>query len=151
MNKERLQLMVTMLREIEADQFKREHFNLIGWVDIWDTQAEDYLSITQGSLLSDGLTNVAECGTAACACGWAAQDARFRTQGFKLHFEPNSHRSTVRSVLPAFKDYVGWEAVSVFFGVGRAKAEYLFLASSYETYAATPGQVADRIEEFITQ
>jgi hypothetical protein len=111
MNEERLQQMVTMLRGLPEE--KRENFNLTDW----------------------------NCGTTACAVGWACLDPVFIEQG--LTFD------SLR-IAPEFMGNDGWYAVKTFFDITFDQSRKLFDIGYYEKGAGTgPDEVADRIEAFI--
>lgn len=89
-----------------------------------------------------------DCGTTACACGWAGLDPVFNEQGFSL----TDKLSGSDGLIPMFTDngYTvhGWTAVELFFGLTYGESDYLFSANSYEKIAS-PKDVANRIGEFI--
>jgi hypothetical protein len=81
-----------------------------------------------------------ECGTTACACGWAARIPQFKESGFKLSSLGN----------PLFEEFSRWDAVMRFFELTRSQAEYLFLARCYiGGYQTTKWEVAERIRDFV--
>jgi hypothetical protein len=111
MHKERLQQMVTMLRNLPEE--KRENFDLTDW----------------------------NCGTSACAVGWACLDPVFIEQG--LTFDR-------LRIAPEFMGSDGWHAVKAFFDIGFGQARDLFDIGNYGKGASTgPDEVAARIEAFI--
>jgi hypothetical protein len=83
-----------------------------------------------------------ECGTVACACGWAATIPSFRKAGYKLN-----DFGTIM-----FNGEKDWGAIEDFFGLEETESSYLFLGSSYPyDYKTTPKQVKQRILKFLKQ
>lgn len=118
MNVERLQHLALILRGVRA-----ENFNL----DMWRVERD--------------------CGTVACAVGWAGQDKQFTKAGFTV--------TKVRP-LPSYRDprggerFYGWEAVEQFFGLHPVLALIVFTHTGYTTGPAlTPQFVADVIEKVL--
>jgi hypothetical protein len=113
MNRERLQQMVVMLRGLPPE--KRENFDMEDW----------------------------NCGTTACAVGWACLDPVFIEQGLHLDY---------LRIAPQFEGGNGWYAVKHFFGVTFEQARYLFDINHYTKGCKTePDEVADRIESFLKE
>lgn len=111
MHKERLEQMVVMLRNLPPE--KCENFDLTDW----------------------------NCGTSACAVGWACLDPVFIQQGLVF----DSLRIT-----PEFMGNDGWYAVKAFFGIEFDQGRHLFDIGRYaKGEHATPDDVADRIELFL--
>lgn len=102
-----------------------------------------------------------ECGTVACAVGWAGMLSVFHEEGFYLDkssapvFYQGSHLTT----------FYGWEAVRAFFGLSTEEANLLFSPQGYgvEGYfletrrffagkppAIGPKKVAAQIKQFVT-
>lgn len=81
-----------------------------------------------------------ECGTAACACGSAALDPWFQSQGFGL--KTFGDRNGVR-----FGGASDFTAVAQFFEIARFEAQFLFDPTRYDV--GSPQAVADRICQFI--
>lgn len=137
MNVERLELMATMLREVQAGTWTsddtsgqypgpRGAFNIGTWVKRTDDNNQ--------------------CGFAACAVGHACLDARFNAQGLKL----SSHR---HAKFPEFNGFGDWHAVNRFFGLNDQESEHLFGGWSYRRngtqFNPGPASVAQRVEAFI--
>lgn len=80
-----------------------------------------------------------ECGTAACAVGWAAINPEFRAQGFTLKREPGASH-----LQPSYGGRSGWSAVDAFFELSGKDADILFSGSSY-IGTVLPSHVAARI------
>lgn len=137
MHSERLQLMATLMDEVQADEDLLEHFSLDHWTE------GVRLPSTQGpnSNPKDYKYKVVNsCGTTACACGFAGLDSRFREQGFLL---------TVGGT-PVFSVHAsGWNSIATFFDVDRQVALRLFQPQFYALPPASPADVAYRIRTLL--
>lgn len=129
MDKERLELMVTMLREVAAGTWrpaaeaahKPTTFDLNNWLIAVDSAGEQ------------------PCGYAACAIGHATCDARFNTLG--LHATPEE--------TPQYLGFFGWAAATSFFGLTYKQAIELFAEEAYTPSATGPLDVAARITSYL--
>lgn len=95
-----------------------------------------------------------ECGSPACAVGYASCVPEFKALGFHLELRMADEMSGV----PCFDTWVGFEAVEVFFSLTNGQAGYLFTAGSYMNISpAQPAtasipireRVVNRIREFL--
>jgi len=121
----RLSLLAWYLRSVP-----RQYFGLMSWL---------YLN---GSKFVNGLLKDIECGTTACAIGWAGHVPEFRKFGFKLLDNG--------LIVPSYKGTRGWEAVEKFFGLTSAEALHLFSMYHYSKGNGTlPFEVANRIDKFV--
>jgi hypothetical protein len=112
MHRERLEQMVVMLRGLPPEKFD---------IAEWHTPSE--------------------CGTTACAVGWACVAPVFVKQGLYLHDQA-----------PAFQTLTGWAAVHQFFELGSHDSHFLFDADWYDRRYSTPAvEVADRVEWFLAR
>ena len=72
-----------------------------------------------------------ECGTTACAIGWACQDPVFKVEGFKL----KKVRYDDTWKVPFYEGVEGrltrWFAIQRFFEIGLLDAQYLFNGIKY--------------------
>lgn len=134
MNKERLELMVSLLDEVAEDSKLKPHFNLMTWVNVNRNQVlEDKLSVHL-------------CGTTACAIGFAGLDPRFNELGFRL--SPSGH--TFKPVYCTADLHVtGWSAVDKFFDLNPRESSYLFSLMEYSNDDVSPRQVANRIRQVL--
>lgn len=82
-----------------------------------------------------------ECGTVACAAGWAGLMPCFRKRGFKIN--DNGY--------PKYKNDYGFRAVEEFFGLGSSESRHLFSATNYNWENVKPEVVSDRIKEFVKE
>ena len=88
------------------------------------------------------------CGTAACAIGWACTIPSFRKAGLRIN--PNSDYGE-NYYTPVYKSYREFTAVNEFFGLEIQDSQHLFFDSSYpERFRTSPKTVADRIREFVS-
>lgn len=83
-----------------------------------------------------------ECGTAACAVGWAGMDPVFQAQGFRL--EVNAYGG-----YPVFENHGAWTSIEVFFDLPAEVAKYLFSGYEYSVLEPTPQHVIYRIKEVL--
>jgi hypothetical protein len=93
-----------------------------------------------------------ECGTAACAMGWACTIPSFRRAGLKLIDADWSIADNKPQRIPTYEDKIEFEAAEEFFGLpangrirGRYVASYLFGGHNKNS----PIQAANRIENYI--
>ena len=96
-----------------------------------------------------------DCGTTACACGHAALDPWFQSQGFYLKDDLGKKILTVADLgkVTQYPDitydgFTDWDAVEVFFDLLEDHCEHLFAGWRYEG-VATPADVASRIREYL--
>lgn len=167
MNRERLMHLIGVLEEVER---ANKPFNLTHWV----TGEIDPATTHNAPRTSDE----EPCGTAACACGYAALDPQFQREGLRLEatfsaaFGERSHHllehageiaswSARLAAAPpgavlwfdlAFDGRSGFEAASRFFGVTQNASWYLFDPDYYEDAEdrpIEPSEVIARIQEVI--
>jgi hypothetical protein len=91
-----------------------------------------------------------DCGTVACACGFAAQLPSFNVEGLcigSLYNYPGGDTAI------QYKDKYNWAAIKEFFGLTMDEAQWLFSETSYSnrnsSTRTTPEDVAKRIKEFL--
>lgn len=85
-----------------------------------------------------------ECGTSACAVGFAAMDSWFQQEGLSLML------NVVRVFTPFYKSSEGSRAVSQFFEIDHGAAVTLFYPEKYRSVQwRDPKAVAQRIREFM--
>jgi hypothetical protein len=137
MNKERLLRLADKLEGKGA-------YEEIGPVPTKKFKMDDWVRGDEAKLMSakhdkDGYLKEIPCGTAACACGWAAIDPWFRKRGFRLYTNGYS------VVHPRFDGFGADEAVSKFFDLPPYGFRGLFVEDG------TPKQVAKRIRKFVAQ
>jgi hypothetical protein len=121
MNKERLQTLATFLKKVPSNKFDLGH---------WRVHVDN----------EDGppVTDLNECGTTACAIGWACSIPEFIEAGL-----------VYKEWGPTFDGHVSWGAPIEFFGISRKVANLLFSAHAYSANASAR-TVADRIETVIS-
>ena len=77
------------------------------------------------------IENEVDCGTTACAVGWACFDKGFNEEG--LHYTLGENSYDGREFLePTFKSKKGWSAVEAFFGIESDIAFFLFDSDYYD-------------------
>lgn len=86
-----------------------------------------------------------ECGTVACACGWAASIPSFRRAG--LGYDTRKGDMTFTEGLP--HTFYGWRAIEEFFGLDGHESDHLFSEDGYPVGRRGPKSVALRIERFV--
>lgn len=84
--------------------------------------------------------NEFDCGTIACAVGWACSYPEFNKQGLTVaadHISPIFKTAT--------QEYYGWYAAENFFGLSASESRALFLKSPVQYYldAISPGFAED--------
>ncbi len=153
-NIERLQMMANLLERIDREERLSNAFDLDGWTGGTDGSLDShrvdeiqYGSLKLGELLegrtgeSDLVEAVAECGTTACACGYAGLAPEFRALGFF---------TTPYGMF--FEDKYDWDAVQSFFEIGYIDAAYLFLRDAYpDDLVPTPADVRERVLSLIAR
>lgn len=149
MNIERLTKLAELLDTVPPDRFNMDYWGLAPHGDLEDL-------------------NIAECGTAACALGWACSIPEFRAAGLRLrkigtsirydHFSPEIK---IRSeAYPALEvAHEAFHAGAKFFDITLEQSEWLFLPREYEPpgydqdedppIIITPADVAARIRALI--
>lgn len=144
MNKQAMLQLVRVLEEVQAKELP---INLSNWISvvpgILDNLAD--LSVTK----DDFKELPSACGTAACACGYAALDPWFRQRGFEFYIEDDQPTVVYRTDQGIT---LHWDAVDTFFGLAHSDASFLFSASGYSNgdYKNVDA-VLNRIKEFIKQ
>lgn len=132
MNIEALQQMIRVLEQVENDPVLVRSFDLGTWTRL----PSDTDWTTSLAKLAEGepskLSIVSECGTTACACGFAAIDPWFRNQGFRFE-RSGGYMSEIRLYEHPDDEYwhSDWDAVTQFFGLSYTTAQKLFSSSTY--------------------
>lgn len=128
MNKRRLLTLARFLEtKVPADKFNMGH----------------WMMVQNGETLS--CQKAGDCGTAACAIGWAATIPAFAEAGLKIR--PAWRFSSYGVV--AFAGEIEFEAVAAFFDISEPEAEHLFYAPNYRVKTIKPQHVAARIRETV--
>ena len=94
----------------------------------WDETGRD--------VLEDDLYN---CGTTACACGWAAVSPKFRGLVTESHGNIYHKKSDTSDL----------EAAGNYFSITKAQADYLFDPSYYRSGRSGRKSVVNRIRKFV--
>lgn len=157
MNVNRLELMVTMLKEVEAGAWKpsltrakqlisNDMYNeeVVGHnptgKKIQETPVEFDLGTWVGAIPE--YRNELSCGFTACAVGHATLDSRFNKMGLKPDCD----------LAPTYKTKVGWYALINFFELSEEALERLFSSSMYPEHLKDKAlviQVRRRIEKIL--
>jgi len=145
MHRERLQLMCTLLAEVEAGTWEPTGTKMDGSPLPHRWRPDHLFDLNEWIVLVRP-----DCGFSACAIGHACLDARFNAEGLFAQFG----FSELHSMPPAYQDgdelRLVWGAVMAFFGLSGTQAYHLF---DFEKYPATqhgdPAAVRQRIEAFL--
>jgi hypothetical protein len=90
-----------------------------------------------------------DCGTTACAAGLAAISGQFKGLGYKTILWGHN----TLQVDPTFRDYDGFNAITVYFGLNSEQGQRLFSPDfyprKYRTKAKGEKHVAERIRYFV--
>lgn len=124
MNRERLEQLIRVLREVEDGTTTRP----------WD------MGMWFGP--AGGLTYQLTCGTSACAWGHAALDGWFQQQGVEVV-------QSATGQIPAFKGEFGHRAASRFFDIQQEDSQKLFFTEYYSAELVTPEMVRERVEDLL--
>lgn len=133
-----LQVYAERFKELYAmlDGLPSTKVDLKGWR--YDSTAKsDYIRRVSDKELLE------ECGTAACAVGWACAYPPFMAQG--LHWSYNNYPIYRAN---AQETYSSWGAVEQFFGLGECMDEYLFLTTR-ECYPGSRGMPDEDVSRFV--
>lgn len=91
------------------------------------------------------------CGTSACAVGWATTIPEFRLLGLRLRTDKGqSHLYPILWESGTLAPLIGWDAVCVIFDINEFQADGLFEIGSYEELP-TPRSVAANIRTFVAE
>lgn len=131
MNKQRLETLAHFLRTVPSARF-----DLGAWFTVYDESGDIRQNIWN---LSVDKFRSSECGTTACAVGWACMIPEFRKAGL----------SASVSGIPCFEETNNWEAVRRFFEIDHNTASFLFIDTCYEEELVSPDEVADRIMDLV--
>jgi hypothetical protein len=100
---------------------------------------------------ADDFLPTPDCGTAACACGWAGMLPEFNALGFRLVLVPTHEGSDEKAVAPTYKDAAaGWASVQTFFELSYSQTYSLFEMYHYRRPPG-PQQVAARIRKLVAK
>jgi hypothetical protein len=97
-------------------------------------------------LRPDAIEHAHECGTTACAMGWAVTIPEFRRDGLTLI---NVGVGDFMSMSPCFDSRLGYHAADAFFGIPHDIALHFFSPSAYINEPG-PEDVANRIDLFLS-
>ncbi len=127
MNKDRLNKLADFLITVPPERFDMSH-----WLSIND--------FDQSTL---------ECGTAACAGGWACSIPEFRKAGLKLI---KSNLVCVQAYgcewIPEYEGYFADDAMRKFFDLDKMQTDSIFMPGGYDR-PPTPAEVAAKIRAVV--
>jgi hypothetical protein len=121
-------------------------FNMDAWIG--EKLPEEQVSKKLKAWLEANVdSGVEACGTAACACGWAASDPFFRMRGLGLR---NIRGYAIDNPIfeLAYEGADGYDAAAQFFHIQYDHAEFLFGPEEYAD-GVGPHKVAKRIRQFV--
>lgn len=157
MNIERMQQLVRVLERVSNNEQLKNSFNLGSWLGVnYDTERArtvNYYALSKQVEEADDPTMlVPECGTTACACGFAGLDPWFRSQGFKLEIDGGGP-SIVYTLIgdnEELEDMYSWLAIRKFFDISAHLAYRLFEEQRNENEVyVTVDHVIARVKEYM--
>jgi hypothetical protein len=123
----------------------KEHQRLRKLADFLKTVPEAKFDIgdwaTKG--FNPGNPEASECGSVACAVGWACTIPEFQAEGLHMH------NSTPIYAAEDGNAYQSWHAARIFFGLDYDESQQLFSGSYYPGGNAPPADVIKRIEDLL--
>lgn len=138
MNTEALRQMIRVLEAVKANELK---FDLSEWIS--ENEAVEVVrKVGSAETFIDAAKAHYECGTSACACGFAASDEWFIKQGFRWIKEPayedtaehlylGYHDPKVVTDADASFEHIGWSALRKFFDMPDGDMAEIFDVSGY--------------------
>lgn len=126
LHRRRLKILADFLRTVP-----KKRFEMTSWCTV------DFMSRTNE--ISHN-----ECGTAACAAGWACTIPSFRRVGFKMIKEIGWNYN---SSYPSFRGYRDYNACIEFFGINQDQCFFIFGAFNKNS----PIAAANRIEAVLKE
>lgn len=93
----------------------------------------------------DCFSHETECGTTACAFGWAGLERGFRAEGLSLALNVHDGLGMVFFVPPSGGCYSAFDAAEQFFGLAEAQSDAIFLPhAGYATAADVRARLRER-------
>ena len=156
-NLARLSELLSVLKEIPPSQFSLETWiHGYSYKQLREFYYEEKDLIRKEKFLeTKDIKEVIECGTVACAMGWAALYEPFSNLGFRFkiirHLDPC--RGHIAFATLVYKDSESWGAVTDFFGLTLEESFYLFDYNSYVDFNVEPTllNVLLRMEAFLQE
>ncbi|MBY0561490.1 hypothetical protein [Hyphomicrobium sp.] len=129
----------------DAGPIPHRKFDLSQWGTYRGRYEHPLLPVAQFiARLNDAET---DCGTTACACGWAMTDPWFNERGLTIR---TYDRNIVGVIAPgADLREPSWLTIAKFFHISDKRAEELFQPEAYDPNEATPTMVGNRILTFL--
>lgn len=132
----------------KLEEVSERSFNLAKWINYRRTYRVAVAPLLSNSVLKADLKpeEFEECGTSACAVGWAGTIPQFQKLGFTMDI-----REAFCDPAPSFQGHRGWYATHAFFDLNWDSAHSLFSKNSpaYRGQEATPKFVAQVIRDFV--
>lgn len=110
-----------------------------------DTVPEDRFDL---SSWADDRFMPGDCGTTACAVGWACTIPEFNEAGLRLVYSPSG---PFPQFVTSEVNYQWFTAAEKFFDLNFGEADYLFSSMCYVGADRTPSGVAGRIRSLVQQ
>jgi hypothetical protein len=144
MNRERLELMVTLLAEVEAGTWEPSGTGL--------DPLPPGMQPTHRFVMVDWFDNtLPDCGFAACAVGHACLDARFNELGLFMQWD-GPGQSPAPAYIHNGRQHRSWAAVGRFFDLTPVQEDYLFDGDKYPyDKKRDPAAVRQRIEQALAK
>jgi hypothetical protein len=147
----RISELVLVLKKIPPNQFSLE-----SWLRGYPCkELREFHEGNRDGLLElepKDIKNVIECGTVACAMGWAALYKPFSDLGFRFkvvrYFDYHKNYPVIFATL-VYEESESWDAVSIFFHLTIEESFYLFDCNSYLDIEPSLVNVLSRIEAFL--
>ena len=103
-------------------------------INVWRRDKNSW-DISDGNLIT-------ECGTVACAVGWACALPEFQKMGLWYDLYP------IYQIPGTEMKYEAWDAIQQFFDLDLGQSLYLFHSSAYGKVYGTRENVVSRIREY---
>jgi hypothetical protein len=145
MHRQRLQLMCTLLAEVEAGTWEPTGTRPDGTPLPHRWRPEHLFDLNEWLILVRP-----DCGFSACAIGHACLDRRFNAEGLFMQFGASELHSMPPSYQHDGQQLLTWGAVMTFFGLTQWQTFHLFDGDKYPTTEHTnPAAVRQRIEALL--
>lgn len=128
---------ITRLVKI-MEKVPQEHFNMRSW---FSHIGDHPLKLAKGERVTK--TTLKDCGTTACAAGWAATDRYFQKLGLSLHNARGLCVGVIDGQPIDGRDYRLWDLLGKVFDLDKYRADYLFAGG---TRVATPREWIERAQ-----
>jgi hypothetical protein len=145
MHRERLELMCTLLTEVEAGTWEPTGSRANGRPLPHRWRPEHLFDLTDWIYLVRP-----DCGFSACAIGHACLDSRFNAEGLFMHFGSSELYGMAPTYTHDGQPLLTWPAVGAFFDLTPGQVDRLFDPQEYSVPQRTnPAAVRQRIEALL--